>query len=138
MSSTNQTQESKDKGIIQTIGYKEFSAICDEYNIVESATKELLEMAQDTNTPVRVKVDIYKWIVEMRIGKPKQMNDITLQGEDDKGIKGFVIDYVDDHIENQALEKKLIEKGMTQEEIDNYAREYVYQYRRSDRQDTDI
>jgi len=138
MSSTNQAQESKDKGIIQTIGYKEFSAICDEYNIVESATKELLEMASNPDTSERGKIGIYKWIIEMRIGKPKQMNDITLQGEDDKQFKGITIDFVDDHIENQALEKKLIEKGMTQEEIYNYAREYVYQYRRTDRQDVDI
>ena len=129
MSTTEQAQESKDKGIIEKIGYKEFSVICDESGIVEKATKELLEMAQDIDTPVRVKVDIYKWIVEMRIGKPKQMNDITLQGEDDKGIKGIVLEFVDDHIENQALEKKLMEMGMKEDEIQNYAREYVYAHR---------
>lgn len=45
MSNTEQAQRSKDKGVIQSIGYKEFTAICDEYKIVETATKELLELA---------------------------------------------------------------------------------------------
>ena len=31
----------------------------------EKAMKELLELAKKEDTPVRVKVDIYKWIVEM-------------------------------------------------------------------------
>ena len=83
MSNTEQAQGSKDKGIIQRIGYKEFSAICDEYKIVETATKELLKLANSPDTNERVKVDIYKWIIEMNIGKPKQMNDINLSKDDD-------------------------------------------------------
>ncbi len=74
-STTKQQQESKDKNIIQTIGFQDFSAICKEYQIIEKATRELLEIANDFNTPLRVKVDIYKWVIEMNIGKPKQMND---------------------------------------------------------------
>lgn len=127
---TEQAQNSKDKGIIQNIGFKEFATICGEYRIVEKATKELLEIASNIDTSERGKIEIYKWIIEMRIGKAKQMTDITLQGEDDKGLKGIVIDYVDDHIEKEALEKKLIEKGMTTDEIENYARDYVYEYRK--------
>ena len=87
MSSTNQTQTSRDKGIIQSIGFKEFSAICDEYGVVEKATRSLLSIAE-TTTNERVKVDIYKWIVEMNIGKPKQMNDIDLQ---DNRITGYTV-----------------------------------------------
>lgn len=85
MSTTEQIQASRDKGIIQKIGYKEFKAICEEYQIVEQATKEMLKIATDPDTPIRVKVDIYKWVVEMNIGKATQRNDITLQdGEDTK------------------------------------------------------
>jgi hypothetical protein len=80
MSTTEETQTSKDRGVIQVIGFKEFSSICDEYQIVEKATKELLEIANDVETPVRTRVDIYKWVVEMNIGKPKQMNDIVVSG----------------------------------------------------------
>ncbi len=77
MSSTNQTQTSKDKGIIQGIGFKEFSAICDEYQIVEKSVKELLSIADDFNTEPKEKISIYKWFVEMNTGKPKQITDIT-------------------------------------------------------------
>ena len=77
MSSTNQIQNSKDKSIIYRdgIGFKEFSAICDEYHQVEKSTKELVSLANNPDTPIRVRVDIHKWVVEMNIGKPKQMND---------------------------------------------------------------
>lgn len=71
------TQDYKDKNIIQDIGYKEFSAICKEYQIVETATKNLLDIANDLNTPLKVRVNIYKWLVEMNTGKPKQITDIT-------------------------------------------------------------
>jgi hypothetical protein len=83
MSNTEQVQKSKDKSIIQGIGYKEFTAICDEYKIVETATKELLELADSPDTNERVKVDIYKWIIEMNVGKPRQMNDINLSKDED-------------------------------------------------------
>jgi len=82
MSNTEQVQKSKDKSIIQGIGYKEFTAICDEYKIVETATKELVEIANNPMTNEKVKVDIYKWIVEMNIGKARQMNDINLSKDD--------------------------------------------------------
>lgn len=75
MSNTEQAQKSKDKSIIQSIGYKEFSAICDEYKIVETATKELLELADDYDTEPRDKIRIYQWLIEMNIGKPRQISD---------------------------------------------------------------
>jgi hypothetical protein len=98
-STTEQQQTSKDKGIIQEIGFKDFSAVCQEYQQVEKSTKELLEIANNPKTPVRVRVDIHKWIVEMNVGKPKQMSDVNInpvtledilnefdQDLDDKGI----------------------------------------------------
>ena len=72
-STTEQKAKSQDKKIIQEIGYEDFSAVCQEYQIIEKATRELLELAKKEDTPVRVKVDIYKWVVEMNVGKPKQM-----------------------------------------------------------------
>jgi predicted metal-dependent peptidase len=72
-STTEQKATSQDKSIIQGIGFKEFSSICQEYQIVEKATKELLEIAKDDDTPVRTKVDIYKWVIEMNVGKPRQI-----------------------------------------------------------------
>ena len=74
-STTEQIQNSKDRRIIQEIGFQDFSAVCQEYQIIEKATRELLEIAKKEDTPVKVKVDIYKWVVEMNVGKPKQMQD---------------------------------------------------------------
>jgi len=76
--STAKKVESQNRTIIQSIGFEDFSAVCQEYQIIEKATRELLELAKKEDTPIRVKVDIYKWVVEMNIGKPKQMADVNL------------------------------------------------------------
>lgn len=82
-STTEQKATSQDKSIIQGIGFKEFSSICQEYQIIEKATRELLELAKKEDTPIKVKVDIYKWVIEMNVGKPKQMeNTIEKQTKD--------------------------------------------------------
>lgn len=73
MSTTEQTQTSKDKKILQTVGYKEFTVICSEYGVVETAVKNLLELADNVNTPEKVRADIYRWIIEMNTGKPKEI-----------------------------------------------------------------
>lgn len=120
MSNTEQAQKSKDKSIIQSIGYKEFTAICDEYQIVETATKELLELANSPDTNERVKVDIYKWIIEMNIGKPKQMNDINLSKDDDT-INIVRTIFSNDSEQIKALEnlkQELLSMGVSQQQID--------------------
>lgn len=120
MSNTEQAQKSKDKSIIQSIGYKEFTAICDEYQIVETATKELLELADSPDTNERVKVDIYKWIIEMNIGKPKQMNDINLSKDDDT-INIVRTIFSNDSEQIKALEnlkQELLSMGVSQQQID--------------------
>jgi len=91
-STTEQKATSQDKSIIQGIGFKEFSSICQEYQIVEKATKELLEIANDKNTPVRTKVDIYKWVIEMNVGKPKQMEILSSDKDILINIKESVIE----------------------------------------------
>ena len=122
------TQDYKDKNIIQDIGYKEFSAICKEYQIVETATKNLLDLANDLNTPLRTRVDIYKWVVEMNIGKPKQMEILSSDKDIQINIKESVIEpkpltagiFIREDRDNtiETLTKELISKGMTKEQID--------------------
>jgi hypothetical protein len=121
-------QENKDKNIIQNIGYKEFSAICDEYRIVETATKNLLEIANNPETKTRFKIDIYKWVVEMNIGKPKQMEILSSDKDIQINIKesviepkpltaGVFIKWEEDNTED-ILKNELISRGMTKEQID--------------------
>lgn len=110
------TQDYKDKNIIQDIQYKEFSVICKEYQIVETATKNLLDIANDLNTPLKVRVNIYKWVVEMNIGKPKQM-EIGTEQQDKKISAGIFIDWEQDN-RLETLTNELISRGMTKEQID--------------------
>lgn len=122
MSTTNQTQTSKDKSIIQGIGFKEFTAICEEYQIVQTATKELLSIANNPNTSERVRVDIYKWVVEMNIGKPKQMNDILLDTkENELKITRTIVSFTDTKEEIDTLKElkeELLQMGCSQQQID--------------------
>lgn len=132
------TQDYKDKNIIQDIGYKEFSAICKEYQIVETATKNLLDLANDLNTPLRTRVDIYKWVVEMNIGKPKQMEILSSDKDIQINIKESVIEpkpltagiFIREDRDNtiETLTKELISKGMTKEQVDTLTNEQLVEY----------
>lgn len=117
----SRTEESRDRTLLQGIGYKEFSAICSEFQIVETATRELLQIANNPNTKERLRVDIYKWIVEMNIGKPKQMSDITLDTKEDS-VRGWRVSIVETKQELEALEalkKELLSLGSTEEQIED-------------------
>lgn len=72
---TLETAKSEDKKVIQNITYKDFVAVCQEYQVVEKSVQELLSIADDFNTEPREKISIYKWLVEMNIGKPKQITE---------------------------------------------------------------
>jgi len=129
-------QENRDKNIIQDIGYKEFSAICEEYKIVEVATKNLLDIANNPDTQIRHKIDIYKWVVEMNIGKPKPMEiltpdrDITInikEGINNPMSAGVIIDW-DTEPKVEALSKELLARGMEQEQIDTILKEIDEEY----------
>lgn len=104
-STTEQKATSQDRGIIQGIGFKEFTAICQEYQIVEKATKNLLTIANDTETPIRTRVDIYKWAIEMNIGKPKQMEDINLSSEDNTPNINIVEYVSEDNVMGTLIDK---------------------------------
>ena len=115
------TQDYKDKNIIQDIQYKEFSAICEEYKIVEVATKNLLDIANNPDTQIRHKIDIYKWLIEMNIGKPKQQ-DINPLGEENKKSVAFV-----EYISAEKAMLELINKVGGLENIIQALREKGYQ-----------
>jgi len=74
----SKTQDSKDKKILQKINFKEFSELCSEYNEVKKSLQKLIKIRDDNETPVRVQVDISKWIIEMNVGKPKQIQELDL------------------------------------------------------------
>lgn len=116
---TEQVQNSKDKGIIQNISFKDFIEICSEYKIVESAIKQLIEIANDTDSKPKLRVDIYKWIIEMNVGKPRICNSdpptaVTLEDvlacfeeppEPQKGFNKVEVRYVDTKEEIERLEE---------------------------------
>jgi len=135
-STTEQKAESQDRKIIQEIGFKDFSAVCQEYQIIEKATRELLELAKKDDTPIKVKVDIYKWVIEMNIGKPKPMEiltpdrDITInikEGINNPMSAGVIIDW-DTEPKVEALSKELLARGMEQEQIDTILKEIDEEY----------
>ncbi len=72
------TQDSKDKNILQKVNFKEFSELCSEYDEVKKSLKKLIEIRDNPETPVRVQVDVSRWIIEMNIGKPKQIQELDL------------------------------------------------------------
>jgi hypothetical protein len=45
------------------------------------AAKELLAMADDTETPAKVRVDIYKYILDRVLGKPRTTGEISVAGD---------------------------------------------------------
>ena len=116
---TEQKAKSQDKSIIQNIGYPEFSAVCQEYQQVQKSTKELLEIANNPKTPARVRVDIHKWIVEMNIGKPKQMTDVNINPEPEQSVYNVFTNLGSDSIV-KAISKKY---SIPYEEL----KEYEYQ-----------
>jgi len=74
----SKTQDSKDKAIIQKISFKEFTELCSEYEEVKKSLQKLIEIRDDIETPVRVQADVSKWIIEMNVGKPKQIQELDL------------------------------------------------------------
>ena len=86
--------KSQEKNILGNISYQDFSAVCKEYQVVEKAVKELVTIADDTfSTETKDRISIYKWLVEMNIGKPKQ---ITIPTETNTNPTPIVFDILDD------------------------------------------
>ena len=73
-------EASENKRIIQGLDYQDFKIVCSELNIVEEALRELWDITQDTETDNKLKSDIFKWLVEMNVGKARQSTDITSDG----------------------------------------------------------
>jgi len=77
------------KQIIQKLSYEEFKIVCEGLNVVEDAIKELWAIATSTDDD-KVKIDIFKWLIEMNVGKAKQAMDMTTKG--DKITAGIFVD----------------------------------------------
>jgi hypothetical protein len=45
------------------------------------AAKELLAMADDTETSAKVRVDIYKYVLDRVLGKPRMTGEINVSGD---------------------------------------------------------
>lgn len=71
---------SKSKEIIQTITYEDFKMVCDGIGVVEDSLKGLLKIVEESDDD-KLRADIYKWLIEMNVGKAKQAVDMTSKGE---------------------------------------------------------
>ena len=54
------------RGILELNEY-EFLRLCNEYHMVKKTLKRLLALADREDTPARVKMTIYKWLLEMNL-----------------------------------------------------------------------
>lgn len=92
--STESKANSQDKRILQDISIQDFLGICHEYKVVENSIKKMLQIADNLETGINERIDIYKWLIEMNVGKPKEMREI--QGKGDNLSAGIFIDWGDD------------------------------------------
>lgn len=74
--STESKANSQDKRILQDISLQDFLGICQEYKVVQHSIKNILKISDDPKTSVKERIDIYKWLVEINVGKPKERSDI--------------------------------------------------------------
>ena len=81
---------SDNKNIIQSVDFEDFKFLCDGLEIVEQSLKNIWEIAMDPETDDKLRADIYKWLIEMNVGKARQSADITSKGE--KITAGIFID----------------------------------------------
>jgi len=113
---TEQKVKSQERNILKTISFKDFMTVCQEYNVVENAIKQLLSITNDPMIDEKYKIGIFKWFVEMNIGKPRQID--YSDTEDDKYPQKIIVEYVnDDKNQIQKLRDMLIEKGCSDEEV---------------------
>ncbi len=92
--STEKKATSQDKKILQDISIQDFLGICHEYKVVENSIKEILQIAYNLEIDVKERIDIFKWLIEMNVGKPKERQDIQEYNENQSA--GIFIDWVDD------------------------------------------
>lgn len=94
MTSTEKKAYYRDKKILQDISLQDFLGICHEYNVVKTSINELLQIANNPEADMKDKVEIYKWLVEMNVGKPKERQYI--QEHREGASAGIFIDWGDD------------------------------------------
>lgn len=69
---TEKKANSQDKSILQNISIQDFLGFCHEYKVVQQSLENILDIADDPSTGTKEKIDIYKWLIEINIGKPKE------------------------------------------------------------------
>lgn len=80
MATTSQVVASENKKIIQDFSYEDFAIVYGELNILEDSLRNLWKIATTTDDE-RLRVDTYKWLIEMGVGKAAQKVDMTSKGE---------------------------------------------------------
>lgn len=93
LDSTESKATSQDKRILQDISIQDFLGICHEYKVVQHSVKNLLKIADNNKTNLKERVNIYEWLVEMNVGKPKERPEFTLIKESSSA--GIFLDFSD-------------------------------------------
>lgn len=75
-STTEQNVKSVEDKILGDIAFKDFFAICSEYQIAKDSTMKLLEIADNPKTPLSTKVHIHMWLLDKIVPNPKQSVDL--------------------------------------------------------------
>ena len=86
------------KSVLMGVSYEDFKLVCEELNVVEDALRQLWAMALTTDDD-KLRADIYKWLIEMNVGKARQNVDITSKGS--KLTAGIFID--DENIQTAQI-----------------------------------
>lgn len=89
------------KSILTRVSYQDFKVVCEELNVVEDALRQLWAVALTTEDD-KLRTDIYKWLIEMNVGKARMNVDVTSKGS--KLTAGIFIDDQED-IQTAQLSK---------------------------------
>lgn len=89
------------KSVLMGVSYEDFKLVCEELNVVEDALRQLWALALTTEDD-KLRTDIYKWLIEMNVGRARQNVDITSKGS--KLTAGIFIDDQED-IQTAQLSK---------------------------------
>jgi len=88
------------KSVLMGVSYEDFKLVCEELNVVEDALRQLWALALTTEDE-KLRTDIYKWLIEMNVGRARQNVDITSKGA--KLTAGIFID--DEDIQTTQISK---------------------------------
>lgn len=67
------------KQIIEPINIQDFWLLCEMDDTVKKAYEELIKIAIDKKVNPKTRADIWRWLIEMNVGKPKQSVEAKVQ-----------------------------------------------------------